>query len=342
MDLIRFAPVLLLLLVLPPARTAAQCTYKFDCAGGYGTRTSKNFPDKSSCDSAYRDSVRKLNSMGGGCTPRACVCSGGASGSGQQYIGGGFSLEDAIKLELVGAVSNAMGQAITGFLTPSSGGKEALEAERAYFLQQENARILERQHQANYAEEQRKQAIENEKDDLLSGMKGSGSGNLAMKGADSSRSGELDFKEYHEREQERREVLEKLPKGWCLKRPQPPLFPTKPFFEIPAGAYKGMVEFYHVKREAWLKVCDDMDAKSTSAGKKAVTKLQAKHKPSAMRALSKACSFCYAGFKKGLGACGPMPTDLERLQCTNRHLADWSVCLERCQAVPDDPAKLVP
>jgi len=285
---------------------------------------SKAYSDKGRCESDAASANRQYPA----CT-YTCRCSG-SSGSGGAVV----PFDPGQQLLLQG--SYMLGQALGAALMGGSRADSAAEAEerRRRIQQIEEVERLERER-----EQERRRRFEEDKRKLREEMKGgSASADMGFKGGDGSDTPELSFKEFHDRESERRSVLEKLAReavsvvekmalDWCKLHPV--LYPSR------SGAaddefFKSQVEAYNVRHRAWKDYCEQDFTKVRAA---ALASLPEKADDNELRIRAD----CFGAFKIEASACSGHSNLLSYSDCINRAIQSWQKC-QGSPSVPLDPS----
>lgn len=304
------------LAVLVPVQPArAACTLHRRCvAASRAGSMSQQYPDEASC---RRDEAR--GNQYRGCSYR-CACSGGSSGSDAGTAG--MNAGNALMYQTMQQLSFSLGQAIGASLR---GGNDAdrqrRQAEEAALMEEELRRTRE-------AGLERKRRFDADKQELLSGFKGaSASGDLAFKGIDPYAQ-ELRFKEYHERETQRRDVivrvsreavaaLEKSVRDWCKLHPV--LYPARSAYSD-GKEYEEKLASYEARHKDWLDYCNQDFTKAAPE----LMIVEPGGDPKRLEWL--AHSDCFGAFKKGSEACAGHSNTLKHSDCLNMELRSLAKC----------------
>ncbi|MBI5236484.1 MAG: hypothetical protein HY886_09605 [Deltaproteobacteria bacterium] len=191
-------------------------------------------------------------------------------------------------------------------------------------------------------EEEKKARFLEEKAGLFEHFKGPApSKELGWK--DKAFTADIAFKEYHERETERRNVFEQTSNVWC--KLTPPLKPVRPIMPIPDNRYEQMEAYYRARKMQWDQMCKEIETTpanlildETWKGTKAPPKPEEKH--GKFEPLPISCSACWRNFDTASGGCAAFDTNTERLICVNGALDKWTICIGGCRTEPDEPVKV--
>jgi len=200
--------------------------------------------------------------------------------------------------------------------------------------------LLDQHRRQRELEEQRREKLEEDKRELLGQMMGGSDGGLRLRGEDTI--AELSFKEYHERETERREVLGRLSKkafsdseakatlDWC--KLHPPLYPTRSASD---EQYQEKLASYETRIAEWRQKCASSDELAGSS----VATLPAASGPGSQRqavtqespqVLPQSCADCLAQQEMKVRDCR-QPTLMDQLDCVNAANREWDQCQETCR-----------
>ena len=310
--------ILILIAMCLPTLVYAECTLTLECSGGYGTRT-MNFPDRSSCEAKLRETQKWLRSVGGGCDiTNACSC----------------------------------GQSSEPAYTPPA---YDYEAER---LRQEKEQKIKIEEQRKKEEEarRRQEEFERKKQEALKLLKGAESSEFDLKGVDTGKSLGLKGIEGAELKDAPSDIKLKgtidissredtsLADAWC--KLNPPLYPIKPFVQIPDDQYERMMAWYKKRKTEWDQRCKEKSAQAPNppqdSRKETIkdkplpkTKSETKFEP-----LPIACSACWSNYDTDSSGCATLNTNIERLNCVNSALDKWVICIGGCRSGPNDPLKV--
>ncbi len=290
-----------LLLLGLPVVAYTQCTLTVNCAAASGIpQMSRSFPSPAACESEKARGEAIVAGQGGGCS-YTCSCSGGPSGTGVPGLGLPSAGDPLVDLG-----SQLIGAFIGGLL---SGGSSAGSRDNAAT-----------------AEEQARQAAEIQR--MLQEFKPVE--DMGVEG----------FREYHNRETERRAVLDKTTDVWC--KLHPPLEPLRPIMPIPDDEYERMMAYYRARKIEFDQRCKETEQAAASLPKETfcsgILCQGAGGKPKGTpEPLPISCSACWRNFDTESGACAGLQTNMERLVCVNGALDKWTLCLGGCRSEPDEP-----
>ncbi|MBI4345383.1 MAG: hypothetical protein HY553_00905 [Elusimicrobia bacterium] len=308
------AAVPLLAALLLPAPATADCILHLRCvAASRVPSQSKRFADRASCMR-----VVEQGKAYSGCD-YSCQCSGESSGAGMAPM----SPDQYLMRQTMQQLSLSLGQAIGAALAGGS------PQERRRRAAEEAALLEEEERRAREAEAERKRRFEADKEELLSGFKGaSAAADLGFKGSDPE-DHELKFKEYHERETQRREVIDRVSReavtalensvrDWCKLHPV--LYPTRSAY-ADGQEYEEKLSSYEARHKVWLDYCNQ-------DFKKALPLIDAAGGDAKGVELL-AHSDCFGAFKKQSEACSGHSTNLKHLDCLNAELQNLAKCKGR-------------
>lgn len=327
----------LLVAVLMCFTPIAACA---DCGSAPNDGWDKNYP--SYAEWCSQCGGTPYNTNGVGCTPGSNWGGSGSSSGVGSYSGGGYSPQ----LAVAGALGYSLGYAIGQWLV--GGGDDGQSAARAEAARlREQARLLEEERLRQEAEAERVRLLELKKKELLKEMKGGynsgeltpkgfSSGELAYKTVSASRDlkyknietdnsaclKEDSFPEYVRREEEIREMREKLSKcppeytamkiraDWC--KLNVPLAPSPA-----ASGYCGRKPVYEARMKDWRGTCNVvMEMVSTSKPGADLSKTAANKSN-----LPEAIAYCMGVYDGALQGC-------HALECVNKSIHVWHNCLD--------------
>ena len=273
--------VIFLLLFGLPVVAYADCILTVNCASASAIpQMSRSYPSREACESERARGQAIVNKQGGGCT-YTCSCVASPAGAGTVTPGlGGLSTGDPL-LDLSSQIlCFALGQLLSGGV-----GSRDNAAEQA-------------RHAAEIAEIRRR--IEELKPVEFLGVEG--------------------FQEYHNREAERRKVLEKTTDVWC--KLHPPLYPTRPIMPIPDDEYERMMAYYKARKIEFDQRCKEMAQAKANLPKETfcsgILCGETGEKPRGTPGpLPISCSACWRNFDTESGGCAGLQTDIELLVCIN-------------------------
>lgn len=151
------------------------------------------------------------------------------------------------------------------------------------------------------------------------------------------------FQEYHKRETERRNILERTTDPWC--KLHPPLEPLRPIMPIPDDEYERMKAYYKARKMEFDQRCKEIEQASAAIPKETfcsgILCQEAGKKPRGTPGpLPISCSACWRNFDMESDACAGLETNIERLVCVNGALDKWTLCLGGCRSEPAEPVRV--
>jgi hypothetical protein len=313
--------ILILIAISLPTLVYAECTLTLECGGGYGTRT-MNFPDRSSCEAKLRETQNWLRSVGGGCDiTNACSCE----------------------------------QSSEPTYTPPSYTPPSYDYEAERLRQEKEQKIkIEEQRKKEEEARRRQEEFERKKQEALKLLKGAESSEFDLKGVDTGKSLGLKGIEGTELKDAPSDIKLKgtidissredasLADAWC--KLNPPLYPVKPFVQIPDDQYERMMAWYKKRKTEWDQRCKEKDVRAANALPDS-SKEPSKDKPTPKdkdkpTPLPIACSACWSNYDTDSSACATLNTNIERLNCVNSALDKWVICIGGCRSGPSEPVKI--
>ncbi len=319
--------------IFASALAYAECSLSWSCGGGSAYSGSKTFSDRASCERGRSEALStRYYQSGGGCSLGQCICSGTGS-TGSSGASSGLSPSDQLMLDMSYQLGVAIGKALFG----SPQDKAAEQAER---LRREEQTRLEIE-KLKQREEENKAKFEIDKAGLLNEFKGpKPAQDLGWKGDISA--ADLSFNAYHDRETERRQILEKTLDVWC--KLHPPLEPVRPIMPIPDDKYEQMMAYYRARKAEFDRRCKEIEQTSANTPlepwkETPVTETKGKSQDKVVP-LPISCTTCWRNFDTDSSGCATLKTDSERLVCVNGALDKWTMCIGGCRTEPDEPVKV--